>query len=39
MDDLDVGELKALPIDLNKLSEVVSKEVVKNTKFNKLNTK
>ena len=37
--DLDVGELKAVPIDLNKLSEVVSKEVVKNPNFNKLKTK
>ena len=27
------------PIDLKKLSDIVSKEVIKSTKFNKLNTK
>ena len=37
VDDLDVGELKTVPIDLKKLSNVASKEVVKNTKFNTLN--
>ena len=39
VDDLDVGELKTAPIDLKKLSDVVSKEVVKKTVYNKLNTK
>ena len=39
MDDLDVHKLKTVPIDLEKLNDIVSKEVVKNTKFNKLNTK
>ena len=31
--------LKTVPIDLKKLSDVVGKEAVKNTIFNKLNTK
>ena len=31
--------MKTVPIDLKKFSGVVNKEVVKNTKFNKLNTK
>ena len=31
--DLDVGKLKTVPIDVRKLSDVVSKEDVKNTKF------
>ena len=31
--------LKGLPVDFQKLSDTVSKEFVKNTKFNKLNTK
>ena len=39
VDDLDVFKLKIVPIELKRLSDVVSKEVVKNTKFNKLNTK
>ena len=39
VDDFDVGELKTVPIDLKKLSDVVGEEVVKNTRFNKLNTK
>ena len=29
--DLDVGEMKTVPIDLKKLNNVVSKEVVKKT--------
>ena len=36
--DLDVGKLKTIPVDLKKLS-VVSKETVKKTVYNKLNTK
>ena len=36
LDNLDVGKLKPVPVDLKKLSDVVPKEVVKNTKFNKL---
>ena len=39
VDDLHAGSLKTVPVDLKKLSDVVSKEVVKNAKFNKLNTK
>ena len=39
VDDLDVGKLKTVPVDLKKLSDVVDNEVVKNTKFNTLNTK
>ena len=40
VDDLDVGELKTVPIDLKKLSDVVDKQqVVKNTNFNRLQTK
>ena len=39
VDDLDVGKLKTVPVDLKKLSDVVSHEVVKNTKFNTLKTK
>ena len=35
--DLDVGKLKTVPIDLNKLSNVVSKEVAKGTVRGKLN--
>ena len=35
VDDLDVGNLKTVPVDLEKLSDVVDNEVVKNTKFNK----
>ena len=39
VDDLDVGKLKAVSIDLEKLSDVVVNEVVKNTKLNTLKTK
>ena len=39
VEDIDVGKLKTVPIDLKKLSDVVSKKVVKNTEFNTLNTK
>ena len=39
VDDLGVGKLKTLPIDLKKLINVVKKEAVKNAKFNKLNKK
>ena len=39
VDDLDVGKLKTVPVDLSNLSHVMGKEVVTNTKFNKLNTK
>ena len=39
VDDLDVGKLKTVPVDLKKLSDVVDIAVVKNTKFNTLKTK
>ena len=39
VDDLDVGKLKTVPVDLKKLSDVVDNEVVKNAKFNTLKTK
>ena len=39
VDDLNVGKLKTVPVDLKKLSDVVDNEVVKNTKFNILQTK
>ena len=39
VDDLDVNMLKTVPLDLKKVSNVVNKKVVKNTKFNKLNMK
>ena len=39
VDDLDVGNLKTVPIDLKKLSDVVDNNVVKNTKSNTLKTK
>ena len=31
--------MKTFPVDLKKVSDLVSKEVVENTKFNELNTK
>ena len=37
--NLDVGKLKTVPVNLKKLSDAVENEVVKNTKFNTLNTK
>ena len=39
LEDLYVGELKTVPVDLKKLNDVVANEVVKNTKFNTLKTK
>ena len=39
VNDLDVGDLKTVPADLKKLSDVVDDEVVQNRKFNTLNTK
>ena len=39
VDDLDVGKLKTVPLDLKKLNDVVANEVVKNTKFNILKSK
>ena len=39
LDDLDVGKLKAVSVDLKKISDVVSKKIVKRTVYNKLNAK
>ena len=39
VDDLDIDELKTVPVELKKLSDVVKNEVVKNTKYNTLKTK
>ena len=39
VDDLVVGKLKTVPKDLQKLSDVVDNNVVKNTKSNTLKTK
>ena len=39
VDDLDVGELKAVLVDLKKICDLVDNEVVENTKFNTLKSK
>ena len=39
VDDLDVCKMKTVPVDLKKLSDLVDNEVVKNRKFNTLETK
>ena len=39
VDDLDADKLKTAPVNLKQLSDVVSKNVVKNTNLNKLNMK
>ena len=39
VNDLDVGKLKTVPVNLKKLSNVGDNAVVKNTKFNTLETK
>ena len=39
VNDLDVGKLKAVHVDLKKLSDAVDNGVVKNTKFKLLKTK
>ena len=38
VDDIDIGKLKTVPVDLKKLSDIGANEVVKNTKFNTLKT-
>ena len=38
VDDLDVGKLKTVHVDLKKLSDAVDNEVLKNTKFHTLKT-
>ena len=37
VDDRDDDKLKTVPVDLKKLSDVVSKEAVKREVYNKLN--
>ena len=37
--DLDLGNLKTLPVDLNEISDVVDKQGVENRKFNTLDMK
>ena len=39
VEDLDVDKLKTFPVYLKELGDVVSKQVVKYSKFNKLNLK
>ena len=39
VDDLVVNKLKTVSVVLKKLSDAVGKQIVKNAKFNKLNTK
>ena len=39
VDDLDFGKLKTIPVDFEKLRDVVDNKVGKNTKFNTLKTK
>ena len=39
VDDLEIGKLKTVQVDLKKLSDKVDNEVVKNTRFNTLKTK
>ena len=39
VEDLDVDKLKTVPVDWRELRDAVSKEVVKNAKFNKINSK
>ena len=34
VDDLDVGKIKPIPVELKKLSNVVEKNVLKNSKYN-----
>ena len=39
VDDLDVGTLKTVLVNLKELGDVVDNQVVKSTKFNTLKTK
>ena len=39
VDKIDAGKLKAVPVDLSKLSNMVINDVVKKTEYNKLVTK
>ena len=39
VDDFDIDQLKTVPVDLKKLSDVVENKVAKNTKFKTLKRK
>ena len=39
VNNLDFGKLKAVPVNLEKLIDLLSKNVLKNAKFNPLNMK
>ena len=39
VDDLDIDKLNIVPVDLKKLSDVASEEVIKKMVYNKLNAK
>ena len=39
VNDLDVGKLKTVPVDLKKVNDIVDNEAAKNTKFNTIKTK
>ena len=39
VNNLDVGKLKTVPVDLKKLSDIVDNKAVKNTKFKTLKIK
>ena len=39
VNDLDFGKMKAVPVDLKKLSDAIDNEAVKNKKTNTLKTK
>ena len=39
VDELDVRKLKIIPMNFKKLNNIVTKELVKKTVYNKLNTK
>ena len=39
VNNLDIDKLKDIPVDLKKVSDVVSKELVKNLKLKKINTR
>ena len=38
VEDLDIGKLKTVPVDLKKLNDVVDNKVIENAKFNTLKT-
>ena len=38
VDELNVGKLKTVPVELKKLSDALSKEIVKKAVYNTINT-